>query len=489
MAKRCIGLDINTSHIHAVQLTCSNGRFHTEKTFSTPTRRENDSTSELLKTLIGRYGFDRRAPVAISTPHNDVFFRNTKKKSVPDNQPRSHETLTTDFDFPIPSRNIIIANCSPRSSVKNENSVLVTATNRKSLESHIHHLENAKMCCCLADAPIFALHTAVTTNHPQLTAHPAVIIYTDDSHIILAVTSDKDIILARNLPLFSDPDQANVHSTEKLTQNLLQEIEISWRAAFREIIPENTNIVLAGSISKNLDLISSLQQSLNCQISTADLSAKVTSSDDSRLPPEHAIAQGLALRALAPNDTVGVNFIKVIEENTKKNLDCKKPAILSLALLATLAGAYLTGIFITKAHWENKYNNVKNEIRQVFLQRLPDQTNIVDELAQMDEKLQAMRKEYAGLQPCGISTLDPLSVLHHITANTPENLNVEIDSISVTNSSAHITAVCNSFEDAYKWEKLLQSVQPFKSVHLQSPRKQPDSNLVEFTVFIAFIMD
>ena len=139
--------------------------------------------------------------------------------------------------------------------------------------------------------------------------------------------------------------------------------------------------------------------------------------------------------------------------------------------------------------WENKYNNVKNEIRQVFLQRLPDQTNIVDELAQMDEKLQAMRKEYAGLQPCGISTLDPLSVLHHITANTPENLNVEIDSISVTNSSAHITAVCNSFEDAYKWEKLLQSVQPFKSVHLQSPRKQPDSNLVEFTVFIAFIMD
>ncbi|MBN2376887.1 MAG: hypothetical protein JXD22_10825 [Sedimentisphaerales bacterium] len=489
MAKRCIGLDINSSHIHAVQLTCSDGRFHTEKTFSTPTRRENDSTSELLKSLIGRYGFDRRAPVAISTPHNEVFFRNTKNNPVLDKQYDSHQTLKTKFDFPIPSRDIILADCPPPSSLKNENFVLVTATNKKSLESQICHLENAKMRCCLADAPIFALHTAVMTNHPQLTAHPAVIIYTDDSHIILAVTSDKDIILARNLPLFSDHDQANVHSTEKLTQILLQEIEISWRAAFREIIPENTNIVLAGSITKHLDLISSLQQSLNCQISTADLSAKVTSSADSKLPPEHAIAQGLALRALAPHDTVGVNFIKVIEENTKKNLDCKKPAILSLALLATLAGAYLTGIFITKALWENKYTNIKNEIRQVFQQTLPDQTNIVDELAQMDEKLQTLRKEYASLQPFDQATLDPLSVLHHITANTPDNLNIEINNMSVTNSSAHITAVCNSFEDAYKWEKLLQSVSRFKSVQVQSPRKQPDSNMVEFTVFITFNMD
>ena len=489
MAKRCIGIDISPSHLHAVQLTGSAGRFHVEKTFSTPTRRESDFAAESLKTLVGRHGFDRRAPVAVSTPHNEVFFRNIKKNPVLDKRSKSNTAMTAETDFPILSRDVITADCPNRGSVKNENSVLVTATSRKSLKSRLGHLKNAKMRCCLADAPIFALLTAVTTNHPQLTDGPTVIIYTDHSHIILAVTSEKDVLVARNLPLFADPVQDNVHPTERLTQDLLREIEISWRAAFHKKIPENTNIVLAGAISKKLDLISSLRQSLNCQISTVDLSAKVTSSAASELLPEFAVAQGLALRALAPNDTLGVNFIKAIEKSTTKNICCKKQIILSLSLLTALTVAYLTGILITKAHLENKYVNIKTEIRQIFLQRLPDQaTNIVDELAQMDEKLQLLHKEYACLQPFTESTLDPLTVLHNITANTPDNLNVKVDNISITASSANITALCSSFEDVYEWGKLLSSVRQFNSVKVQSPQRQPDSQ-VKFNVSISFDKD
>jgi len=489
MAKRCIGIDISSSHLHAVQLTSSAGRFRVEKTFTAPTRRKSDFTAESLKTLVSKHGFDRRTPVAISTGHNEVFFRNIKKNLVLDNRSKPDLNPTAETDFPIASRDIITADCPNRGSAGNENSLLVTATSRKSLESRLGHLEKAKIRCCLIDAPIFALLTAVMTNHPQLTTGQAVIIYTDCSHIILAVTSDKNILLARNLPLFANPSQDDIHSTEKLTQNLLHEIEISWRAAFHKKIPENTNIVLAGSISKKPDLISSLRQSLNCQISTVDLSAKVTSSAASGPLPEFAVAQGLALRALAPNDTVGVNFIKAVEKSTTKNISYKKQFILSISLLAALTGAYLTGIFITKANLENKYVNIKNQIRQVFIQTLPDQSaNIVDELAQMDQSLQSLHKEYARLEPFAGTTPDPLAVLHSITANTPDNLNIKIDSISIGASTANITAVCSSFEDVYEWEKSLKSVRQFSSIQVESPQRQPDSH-VKFGIFISFDKD
>ena len=489
MAKRCIGIDIGPSHLHAVQLTGGAGRFHVEKTFSAPTCREPNFTAESLKTLVASHGFDRRAPVAVSTPHNQVFFRNIKKNLVPDKPSRTNPDPTAEFNFPIPSRDVITADCPNRGPAGNKNSLLVTATNRKSLESRLDHLEKAKMRCCLADAPIFALLTAVTTNHPQFITGPAIIVYTDHSHIILAVTSDKDILIARNLPLCASPSQNDTHSTEKLTQNLLQEIEISWRAAFHKKIPENTNIVLAGAISDKPDLISSLRQSLNCQITTVDLSAKVTFPAESEPLGQFALAQGLALRALAPNDTVGVNFIKAVEKSANKNSNCKKHAILTISLLAALTAAYLTGIFISKARLENKYLNIRNQIRQVFIQTLPDQaTNIVDEPAQMDQSLQLLKKQYASLKPFAGSTLDPLAVLHSITANTPENLNVKIDSISITASSANITALCGSFEDAYKWEKLLSSVPQFNSVKVRSPRRQPDSR-VKFNVSLSFDKD
>ena len=76
MVKRCIGIDIGSSCLRAVQVSRAGKGFHIEKVFSLQTRRGSDSAPEILRSLTSKYGFDRRADVAVSMPSDAVFFRN-----------------------------------------------------------------------------------------------------------------------------------------------------------------------------------------------------------------------------------------------------------------------------------------------------------------------------------------------------------------------------------------------------------------------------
>ena len=60
MVKRCIGIDIGPSHLHAVQIYRRDEQFHIEKVHSIQIRRSTDSLQDIIRTLISRHGFDRR---------------------------------------------------------------------------------------------------------------------------------------------------------------------------------------------------------------------------------------------------------------------------------------------------------------------------------------------------------------------------------------------------------------------------------------------
>ena len=75
MVKRCIGIDIGSSCICAVQVMRTDEGFCVEKVLGTQIRRSTDSPEEVLRLLFNQHGFDRRAEVAISMSHDAVFFQ------------------------------------------------------------------------------------------------------------------------------------------------------------------------------------------------------------------------------------------------------------------------------------------------------------------------------------------------------------------------------------------------------------------------------
>ena len=101
MAKRCIGIDIGSSYLRAVQAANIDGQIVIEKVFVAQTRRSVDSLPQILTELTHSEGFDRKAPVAIAAPQNHVFFRNVQFDKTDLDRILSQDTSPLKRNFPL----------------------------------------------------------------------------------------------------------------------------------------------------------------------------------------------------------------------------------------------------------------------------------------------------------------------------------------------------------------------------------------------------
>ena len=478
MAKRCIGIDIGSSHLRAVQLSQTDGQLSLERVFSVQMRRSTDSPPEILKTLIKKQSFDERADVAISMPNDAVFFRSFESDSADAEQTQDPDKFALEHNFPIPPDEIIAQECSRRQLPDEKYSVLIAAVAKQSLRERLNLFTNARMHPKLAEAAIFAVHSTVAVNHPEAKVGTAVIAYIDESFLTLAVTQDSNILIVRNIP-------AACGSENDVAELLSREAETTWRKVFGAEIKQGCKIYAAAA-GRNLDGLKAIvEENMNCQLIIVDPYAKIKNPSDYKNDPAVCIAEGLALRLLGSGKTTGINFLEADSSNIKPTLNLKKEFVICAILAAAIAVVSLGGLFVRLSHLEAKYNLIKNEMREIFQRTLPEETNIVNPAAQLGQKLKALRKDYQLFASFGSSSLSPLEVLRRITVNTPQHENAKIDSLFITAESVRLNGSCDSFESAYEWQRLLQKVSAPAAVDVQKPQRDPETGAVHFTMQIS----
>ncbi|KPK76929.1 MAG: hypothetical protein AMJ79_04990 [Phycisphaerae bacterium SM23_30] len=483
MTKRCIGIDFDSSEMRAVQVARRGDQFRLEKVHRSPLRRKSDLAPDSLRSLVRRHGFHRRAAAAVSLSNYALFFHHINTAS------DSPTPVSMKDDFPVSGPQTIIERYPIQDPSHHEHSALMIAATRIPLKQQVELLQKVQIRCELAEAPVFALHAAVTANHPEFAAGVGIIIYQGDSHIIIAVTQNKNVLTARNITYAPQTDTSENSAPPPESAALLREIEITWRSVFAEKIPEKTPVVLAGRISGKEDLQNILQQKLLCRTIVFNPSQQVDCTDPSQLTPELCIAEGLALRALSPHKTAGANFIKAGKETRQKKTNLKKQLYLAMILISAVAAAWLAGLTARKTYLENQYANIKKQITQTFGQTLPEENIIGDELAQLaqlDVHLKSLQSRYAKLAPLADRTLAPLEVLHLITINTPNRL-VRIDELWIDPQTIRLAAYCDSFASLDEWHKRLLKIPQFNSVEVQDRRKISDQ--VHFMVIISLISE
>jgi len=513
MVKRCIGIDIGSSYLRAVQIVRTGDELCIEKVFSAQTRRSKDSPPEILKRLSSKYGFDRRADIAISMPHDAVFFRNLETDSAGLEQIRGHSPSALENNFPIQADEIVAQACSYRRLPDEKYSVLTAAVTRASLRERINILAGAKMHPNLVEAAIFAIHSTVAVNHPEITTGQAIIAYIDESYLTLAVTQNNNILIVRNIPIVSRSDNNKRRKTravrryrnqryrglgvvrtglentdsvqEQVAELLTREAEVTWRKVFGEEINQDSKIYLAAGGDVSGDFEAAVKENLHCQTIIVEPYAKLKCSPEHNGDTAICVAEGLALRALAPDKTVGINFLEADNADTKRTLDLRKELTICATLVAAIAVVSLVGLFVRLSHLETKYAHIKNEIREIFQRTLPEETNIVNPLVQLEQKLESFRKDYRLFASFYPTNLSPLKVLHSITANTPSQGNIEIDDLLITTESVRLRGTCNSFESVYQWQRLLQKTPGFTLVDVQDVQKDPKGDAIHFTILIS----
>jgi Tfp pilus assembly PilM family ATPase len=476
MAKRCIGIDINSTKAHAVQLLVSGkGKFHVEKVFSSSMRRQLDTPTELLKSLTHKHGFNKRANAALALSSSDLYCAIIDTEQMDQIDPQSY--------FPVPSEQIITRTCSTHSSWNHRNTTLITATTKDSLRKQLDPVKNASLRTVMADAPAMALYEAVITNHPEITSSTALIIYSDNTHIIMVVADNKNILITRNIPQPIANDDKNDDSAEQYN-NLLRETEMTWRAATNEKIPENTPVVLAGQISDNQHIQKILCQELRCRIIIFDPFAKINYQDNNKVDLEICIAQGIALKALTHEKNAGFDLSKIDQNKAARQRTPRKEAMLCLYLAIAISLIYIAGLFMRQGYLEKQHDNIKKQIRQVFTRTLPNEKNIVNELVQVEAQLELQQKQYNLFSSLAGPVIEPLDILQLISANTPKELQITIDEIQISSKAVRISARCHSSAGVYKWQGLLQKAPAFNSVEILNLHSLPDSGSMNFTVSI-----
>jgi len=129
---------------------------------------------------------------------------------------------------------------------------------------------------------------------------------------------------------------------------------------------------------------------------------------------------------------------------------------------------------------EANYAGIRKQIKESFQKALP-QAEIVDPPALLDQKLQAMQRDYALFGPALGAGIGPLEVLNVITDSIPEDVNISLNDVLITTESIRLTGTAESGESVYNWQRLLERTQQFSDVEVGDPLTV-DGKLVHFII-------
>jgi hypothetical protein len=196
------------------------------------------------------------------------------------------------------------------------------------------------------------------------------------------------------------------------------------------------------------------------------------------------VAEGLALRVLAPEQTKGINLLESVNFDAEPALNLKKELVTYTTLLSAIIIILIAGLFIRLSRLEAGYSNIKNEANEIFKTALPREKNIVNPLAQLEQKLESFRRYSHLFASLSLAAPTPLDVLLEISNQNPSQANIEVDDILIVDNTVRINGTCDSFESVYQWQRLLEEATYFTSVDVEDVQKQ-SNNIVSFTMLLS----
>jgi Tfp pilus assembly protein PilN len=485
MPKRCIGIDIGRSHVCAAQVVRTAEGFRVEEAFAMQTRRSSDSLPATLRSLTDRHGFDRRAETAVCLPLHAFFFADIETDARGLETIGASDTTGVNDYFPIPAEDLIVQVCSVFRMGEGKCSVLVAASSRQQLSQGLQSLQESKITPVCLDTPITAVHATILTNHPQSATGLAVILYVDPSTLSLAVTHDGRIVLVRNIPIVSSDDQELEAFIQQTADVVAQEIEITWRRLFGNGPDPGLRVFLIAPARVAAALAPAVQEKTSGQVVPVDLYARVTRGDGVEADLPIGVAQGLALRALEPQAADHVGFLAAYRARTRPKLRLRRELTVCAGLAAAAALVWTVGLFLQLSSLETRHGQLKKQMEAVFHEAVPQEQNIVDPMAQLQQHLDAFRKErdlMASLHPDRPAPLDILSAL---SRSTPATGALKLQDVVIAADSVRIKGTCDSFTTLSEWQRQLEAIPGLRVVDVPRPTKDAQSGKVQFTIALS----
>ncbi len=486
MAKKSIGIDIGRFHVRAVQMTRTAEGLRVEKTFGMHTRRSTDSPVDILRELIGAHGFDRKAEVVVSLPHHAVFFADAQIDAAQAKRLAEAGAALLKDSFPIPAEEAILQVCSARPLADERHSVLVAATASELLREELDLLSEAHIRPVIVDTAITATHTAVMVNHPEAKNGIALLCCVDESLLSLAVTQDGQILMVRNIPLALPRGYEPEALATQVADVLTREIDITWRKLFGAEPQADLRVFLSSASGTGRLLATAIEGQIDCQATVVDPYAHIEAPARADAGFPVCVAEGLALRTLLPQAGGGVNFLTPYYAQTRPRVNLRRELATCGVFVLAIALIWVVGLFLRRAHLESQYEQIKAQQRDIFRQTLPQEKNIVNPLAQLQQKLDAFRDESALLSSFQPGGRTPLEVLEVLSTHCPNDGSLQLDDLLISADSARVKGRCDKFAVLSDWQRALEEIPGFEIAGGPTPsEKDAQTDKVRFTLSLS----
>lgn len=483
--KKCIGIEIGRNHVRAAQIARTPEGLRLERTFATQTRRSTDSTAAILHSLIQDHGFDPRADVAVSLPSHAFFFADVQTDAAGLAGLQAGDASSLRNWFPIPTENAITQVCTALPSPDGRHSLLVAATSCEQLAEHLAALDEARIKPMRVDSPTIAGQAAIAANHPASLQGRAVVLYVDESTLSIAATQDGYLLLVRNLPMLSSETQDLETVVQQTAEILAQEIEITWKRLFHSDPEAGLYIFFIASGRMAELLPPAIGEKIDSRIVPVNPCVNVIRSATADADSFLCVAEGLALRTLQPQATSRTDFLKAYRTRTQPAVRVRREMAICGGLAAAAVVIWVIGLFLQLSSMESQYAKLREQERAIFLRVVPEERTVVNPAAQLQQKLDALRKDcelFTGFNP---NQPGPLEVLATLSRQIPASGNLRLHEMLIAGGSVRITGTCDSFATFGDWQRILENTPGLRLVDAPQPQKRPESQKVEFKISLS----
>jgi Tfp pilus assembly PilM family ATPase len=377
---------------------------------------------------------------------------------------------------------------------KNGTVVLAALVQRTDLEKHLGLLAEAGI-----DPKVVDLAPLATLNVLRLVEKdlPDRFIYIGGSgrQLTVAIYRDKHLAGLRTIVLASagaDEETHEGNGRPPREENWLSQVigEIRWTlTVLNEGAIEPGTICFVSGKGVQFDEISQALQS-GLELTTRRIEVKESPRFPRSLAADVATFAGplgLALREVAPNEALGVNFRRGEFTYHKAQEEVRRAVSRSGFLLAGVICLIVASTFMEYRRLQVQARSLENGVRDVVAQTIPEARNAPDPVRMLRQAIETEKSKMAVLGE--VAALDGGTVvdaMRTVALALPATIKVEADEFIMDPDSIRMKAVTDSFETADSIKQKIVATDYFADVQVKDVKQSKDGQSVNFRLILVF---
>lgn len=493
MPKQVLGIELGSQHLAAVQLTGTAKAYEvTAAVYQLLPPLEDPANQrtqqqEALETLLDTHRL-RGDTVLVAIPAAHAAMRNLTLPFADPRRIRQVLTYTLDEHMPFDPDDVVADFHVLPAASTGAAPILAAAVPQEFIADTLDMLHELGLEPSIIDLDVFGLANTAVLGGASRSAN-SLLVDVHPSRTLLTLLSHNTPIFARSWPYGWPQGDAELETYTTRLGKQIQHTIYAYENAL-QLSYDMEDIILSGIAADDLpNLAHLLHQTTGVPVEPCHLTADAYRGNASFLTTaEHAntaVAFGTACRGLHRQAT-GLNLRRERFALHRDLQELRGRLVVVGCLLVVLAGMGIGALYLNNRFKIERLQQLQANIEQVFRSTLPD-TRMVQPMFQMEDKVRDINDRLRAFGGVGGAQLSGLQTLREISTRSPRELNLNVDSLTITSTSVDLSGVTGSYDDVVKLQGALEASPAFTHVKIISAKDE--SNKVGFKLSITIAQD